>query len=108
MECGAASSDQKISVQLDLILGYVFTTKETEEALGGLMYGIETRKGFRYVDLVGESLHAQSSLTDFRSLTWCSVRAIELDNSFRSFFCSGWKHSPVERAGQRNGWRSGE
>src|SRR2546430_17531144 len=50
---------------------YLFLTKETEEALSGLMYGIQNRKGF--ITLTGEVGTGKTTLIN-RLLDWLRQR----------------------------------
>jgi general secretion pathway protein A len=52
---------------------YLYLTKEIEEALAGLMYGIKTRKGF--VTLIGEVGTGKTTLVN-RLLDWLSQQQI--------------------------------
>jgi general secretion pathway protein A len=52
---------------------YLYLTKEIEEALAGLMYGIKTRKGF--VTLIGEVGTGKTTLVN-RLLEWLSQQQI--------------------------------
>ena len=50
---------------------YLFLTKQIEEALSGLMYGIQTRKGF--ITLTGEVGTGKTTLVN-RLLDWLHLR----------------------------------
>src|SRR6266851_5370798 len=52
---------------------YLYLTKEIEEALAGLMYGIKTRKGF--VTLIGEVGTGKTTLVN-RLLDWLKLQQI--------------------------------
>jgi general secretion pathway protein A len=60
---------------------YLFVTKQVEEALGGLMYGIEARKGF--VTLTGEVGTGKTTLIN-RLLVWLRQRRTQTAFLFNS------------------------
>ncbi len=60
---------------------YLYLTKEIEEALAGLMYGIKTRKGF--VTLIGEVGTGKTTLVN-RVLDWLKLQQIRTAFIFNS------------------------
>ena len=60
---------------------YLYLTKEIEEALAGLMYGIKTRKGF--VTLIGEVGTGKTTLVN-RLLDWLKLQQIRTAFIFNS------------------------
>src|SRR5947209_4694021 len=60
---------------------YLFLTKETEEALSGLMYGIQNRKGF--ITLTGEVGTGKTTLIN-RLLDWLHQRRVRTAFLFNS------------------------
>ncbi len=60
---------------------YLYLTKEIEEALAGLMYGIKTRKGF--VTLIGEVGTGKTTLVN-RLLDWLKAQQIRTAFIFNS------------------------
>jgi general secretion pathway protein A len=60
---------------------YLFLTKETEEALSGLMYGVQNRKGF--ITLTGEVGTGKTTLVN-RLLEWLHERRVRTAFLFNS------------------------
>src|SRR6516164_5224994 len=60
---------------------FLFMTKEIEEALAGLMYGIQTRKGI--ITLTGEVGTGKTTLVN-RLLTWLQERRCKTAFLFNS------------------------
>src|SRR5258707_9309229 len=60
---------------------YLFLTKEIEEALSGLMYGVQNRKGF--ITLIGEVGTGKTTLIN-RLVDWLHQRRVRTAFPFNS------------------------